>query len=241
MSFGATRGRRGSPWAWGLVVSWAIGGLLVLAVGVPDLRELVQPVDDEAREWAVSAERDVPVAAAKVLAGVGSLWLMVPLVGVVAMVLGVRRRWPQLAALLVSFALAQLLHGPIKATVERERPPGPLVETGEWSFPSGHGLNAAAIAIVFVVVWVPPGPRRPLWLSGALGYALVMAWSRVYLRAHWLTDVVAGVAFGVAAALTAVAVVGLSSRARCERSRRHSPMSPRPSSRWERMREPSDP
>jgi undecaprenyl-diphosphatase len=63
------------------------------------------------------------------------------------------------------------------------------------------------------MVLVPPERRRPVLLAGALLYAVVMAWSRVYLRAHWLTDVVAGVAFGAAAALTAVAIVNLGSRA----------------------------
>jgi undecaprenyl-diphosphatase len=154
--------------------------------------DMVQPVDHEVREWAVSAERDVPMAVAKVLAVVGSLWLIAPLVGVVAIVLGFRRRWCELATLLVAFALALLLHGSIKVLLERERPADPLVETGQWSFPSGHSVNAAVFAITLVMVLVPPERRRPVFLAGALLYAVVMAWSRVYLRAHWLTDVVAG-------------------------------------------------
>lgn len=200
--------------AWGLIASWTIGVALLVVVAVPGLMDMVQPVDDEVREWAVSAERDVPVAVAKVLAVAGSLWFLAPLVGVVAIVLGFRRRWCELATLLVAFALAQLLHGPIKVLVERVRPADPLVETGQWSFPSGHSVNAAVIAITVVMVLVPPERRRPVFLAGAVGYAVVMACSRVYLRAHWLTDVVAGVAFGTAAALAAVAIVDLGSRAR---------------------------
>jgi undecaprenyl-diphosphatase len=36
----------------------------------------------------------------------------------------------------------------------------------------------------------------------AVLYIVAMAWSRVYLRAHWLSDVVAGAALGAAVAIS---------------------------------------
>lgn len=52
--------------ARGLIASWTIGVALLVAVAMPGLMDMVQPVDHEVREWAVSAERDVPMAVAKV-------------------------------------------------------------------------------------------------------------------------------------------------------------------------------
>jgi undecaprenyl-diphosphatase len=76
------------------------------------------------------------------------------------------------------------------------------VEEHSFSFVSGHSLTAAAIAITLVLVWVPAGHRRRNLLIVAVAYAAVMAASRVYLRAHWLTDAYVGVLIGAGVAVT---------------------------------------
>jgi undecaprenyl-diphosphatase len=55
-------------------------------------------------------------------------------------------------------------------------------------------------------VLVPAGPRRRNLEMIAAAFAVIMGLSRVYLRAHWLSDVVAGVALG-AAVVIGVAVM----------------------------------
>jgi membrane-associated phospholipid phosphatase len=60
-----------------------------------------------------------------------------------------------------------------------------------------------------VLVLLPPGRSRWRWEVWAVTFSFVMALSRVYLRAHWLSDTVAGgllgagLALGFPAALTA--------------------------------------
>ena len=77
------------------------------------------------------------------------------------------------------------------------------------SFPSGHTSYAAATVVALVLLYTRSGPRRPLWWAlVALGTA-AMAWSRTYLHAHWLSDVVAGAAWGSALALAVFAVAQL--------------------------------
>ena len=88
-----------------------------------------------------------------------------------------------------------------KVAYERPRPPDALVSTTGDSFPSAHSATAAVVAIGLVLVFVPITEHRRRWLSAAAGWAVLMAASRVYLRAHWFTDVVAGVAIGAAVAL----------------------------------------
>lgn len=41
--------------AWGLIASWTIGVALLVAVVMPGLMDMVQPVDGQVREWAVSS------------------------------------------------------------------------------------------------------------------------------------------------------------------------------------------
>jgi undecaprenyl-diphosphatase len=82
-----------------------------------------------------------------------------------------------------------------------------LVETTSWSFPSGHSVAGATIAIAAVIVLVPAGPKRRNLEMLAAAFAVVMALSRVYLRAHWLSDVAAGAALGAAIAIGAAALL----------------------------------
>ena len=51
------------------------------------------------------------------------------------------------------------------------------------------------------------GRARRRWELAAVAFAFVMAFSRVYLHAHWLSDVVAGVLLGTGVALGSAAVV----------------------------------
>ena len=52
-----------------------------------------------------------------------------------------------------------------------------------------------------MLVLAPPGPRRWRWEVYAVEFTAVMALSRVYLRAHWLSDTVAGALLGAGLAL----------------------------------------
>jgi undecaprenyl-diphosphatase len=54
-----------------------------------------------------------------------------------------------------------------------------------------------------VIALVPAGRRRVAWGLAAAAFALLMASSRAYLAAHWLSDAVAGVLLGTSCALLA--------------------------------------
>ncbi|WP_245674760.1 phosphatase PAP2 family protein [Herbidospora cretacea] len=85
----------------------------------------------------------------------------------------------------------------VKVVVERARPmlPEPVSWAPGWSFPSGHALNAALGAVTLVLVLLPVlhGVWRAVaWVVAAL-VSLTVAFTRVALGVHWVSDVVAGI------------------------------------------------
>jgi membrane-associated phospholipid phosphatase len=117
------------------------------------------------------------------------------------------RRFRAMFAFILTWAASEALLTWFKIFFHRGRPPLPLVETSGFSFPSGHAVAGAAIAVALVLVAFPPGPRRLKWERGAMAFAFLMGFSRVYLNAHWFSDVVAGVLLGAGVALGTAGVV----------------------------------
>ena len=109
---------------------------------------------------------------------------------------GVRTFWMIVTALLTDLALNEYL---LKLTIERPRPYQVLNLAGlhfwdtHWldsSFASGHSLTAVACAVII-------GSRYPKLTWPLVALATLIAFSRVYLGAHWPSDVVAGAIMGL--------------------------------------------
>ncbi|MEX1079611.1 MAG: phosphatase PAP2 family protein [Homoserinimonas sp.] len=95
-------------------------------------------------------------------------------------------------AALISVGLVQLL----KSVVDRARPEDILVVTDAGSFPSGHVANAATMAVVLAIIM----NRWWVWCVG-VAYLVLMALSRTYLGAHWVSDTVGGALVGAGIAV----------------------------------------
>ena len=163
---------------------------------------------DESTYRAMDDIRNVVLSGvARALNVIGGGYVTIPLRVVVALWLAFRRRWRALGAWVLTWVAAEVLLTAAKAYFHRGRPPNALVATTGYSFPSGHAVAGAATAVALVLVLLPSGPRRRKWEAIALLFAFVMAFSRVYLDAHWLSDVVAGVLLGAGVALGSAALV----------------------------------
>jgi membrane-associated phospholipid phosphatase len=149
----------------------------------------------------------VATSVAKALNLIGSGIVTIPLRAVVALFLAFRRRWRAFTTWVLTWAAAEIILTIAKAWFMRGRPPLPLVVTSGYSFPSGHAVAGASIAVALVLVAMPAGTRRRKWEVLAAAGAFLMALSRVYLNAHWFSDVVAGVLLGSGVALGAAALV----------------------------------
>jgi membrane-associated phospholipid phosphatase len=188
----------------GLVVSGALllGAVVVgVLVVLPATHPAVQAVDDRVWRFAVAIQNRPATAVAVGLSWLGSAWVNWPLRVAALALLAWRRHWLRLTAFALAVVTSEVLIGTVKAAVDRPRPPASLIATSAAAFPSGHAIASAVTAVGLVLVLAPPGPARWRWEVRAVAFAAVMALSRVYLRAHWLSDTVAGGLLGAALAL----------------------------------------
>jgi undecaprenyl-diphosphatase len=104
---------------------------------------------------------------------------------------------------------SEILIGTLKGLYDRQRPPArlALVSTHGASFPSGHAVAASVTVVALVLALFPAGPHRWWWGLAAALFSFVMAISRAYLAAHWLSDAVAGMLLGITVALCSALLV----------------------------------
>ena len=102
--------------------------------------------------------------------------------------------------LVINVALSAVLPHLLKALVDQERPDRrvhgfrhgiPVSGNAQDAFPSGHAVHVGAV--VSAISRYFPGLRRVIWPLG-----LGVAATRIFLLAHWASDVIAGLALGVA-------------------------------------------
>ena len=152
--------------------------------------------------FAGAVENDPTTAIAVALSWLGSGLVNWPLRVAALLLLAWRRHWLRLAAFALAVLTSEVLIGTMKAAIGPAAPPGvSLIETSGAAFPSGHAIATAVTAVGLVLVLAAPGPQRWRWEVYAVEFTAIMALSRVYLRAHWLSDTVAGALLGAGLAL----------------------------------------
>jgi undecaprenyl-diphosphatase len=160
------------------------------------------PGDEVAAEVAEALRTGWLVDVAKAITVFGSSAVVFPLAAIATVVLAMRRRWAEVAVLLSGMAIVFVGVHEIKAAVDRPRPVGSLVDVSGSSFPSAHAAYATFYVwlALMVVIRVRPGISRgaAIVVTGLVLTALV-GLSRVYLGAHYLSDVNGGWALGAAA------------------------------------------
>ena len=108
------------------------------------------------------------------------------------------REWYWMLTLALAVPGGLALNVLLKHAYERSRPvfDRPLLELSTYSFPSGHTAGAVlfyGVLAAFLASRFYDRRRRTACVGGAIFAVVLVAFSRLYLGAHYLTDVVAAV------------------------------------------------
>lgn len=130
-------------------------------------------------------------------------WVMYAVLGVPACILAWTRLHRRTRAMwaLATMATGWLVAVLLKLAVQRSRPvvEDPFAVHSGYSFPSGHATNNAIVITVLLLLLRPVlgvTTRRVLLAVGA-AWVLITCADRIFMGAHYLSDVTAGVLLGV--------------------------------------------
>jgi undecaprenyl-diphosphatase len=160
------------------------------------------PGDETAIDVVESLRAEWLVQIAKAVTQLGAAFVVLPAAVVCAALLGWRGRWPEFWVLVAGMAAIVLGTHELKDAVDRPRPPDSIVGTSGSSFPSIHAAYSTFYVWlgVTIVYRLRVGMARgAVVIAGGIAVAALIGLSRVYLGAHYLSDVNAGWALGAAA------------------------------------------
>ena len=130
----------------------------------------------------------------------GSTLVLASVAGLAIVLLLAGGRGVPAAFVAVALVGSLVLNDGLKLVYQRARPAFDWAEhRPEYSFPSGHAMNAFVLYVAIgLVVWWLWGRRAGVAaMALAVALAVAVASSRVYLGVHWLTDVIGGVVAGI--------------------------------------------
>ena len=190
--------RRSVPWLLAGVATTSLAVFVALTVAVTSNPSLA--LDSRAFQIADDLRAPWLDAAARLVTRLGLIVIVGSAVLLGAALLFKRRHRARAAALVIGAVLTWISAWIVKSAVARPRPPDPLVHASGHSYPSAHAANSVgwvALAIALTIVIPTKRHRITAITAGALVAALV-GLSRIYLRAHYASDVLAGEALALA-------------------------------------------
>ncbi len=122
--------------------------------------------------------------------------------GVLVLIYLVKKNWKRSIEIAAIGLGGFIVNYFMKISFHRLRPPNPLIERLEnFSFPSGHATSAFIFyGLLTYLIWKTKIPKLYKLLVGSILilFSLLIGFSRIYLRVHYPSDVLAGFCIGFA-------------------------------------------
>jgi membrane-associated phospholipid phosphatase len=131
---------------------------------------------------------------------IGDANVSMPVFGAALVALVLLRQWRATLFLAAGYLGAALFVGGLKGVIARPRPVSIYDGVIDYSFPSGHACMSIVLYAILAVLLTRGASlswRRSVATATIL-FVVLVSFSRVYLGAHWMSDVLAGLAFGAA-------------------------------------------
>jgi undecaprenyl-diphosphatase len=112
----------------------------------------------------------------------------------------VKKNWYKTVLIFLSSVGGLILGAIFKHLVGRSRPTDGLVLESGLSFPSQHSLMALIFFSLVIFVFTKKIKNKylkGLFIFGNIFLIILVGFSRIYLRVHWFSDVMAGLALGL--------------------------------------------
>jgi membrane-associated phospholipid phosphatase len=186
----------------------AVGLLIVLLAGwcFSEIAEMlgprVPPVDQQVTSWFHQHAQSDLTSVARTITFCGSVGFLSLASICLALCFAWRRAWDRLAEIAIVMLGGSLLNILLKHFFHRQRPvlENPLVTLSSFGFPSGHTMGAT-LFYGFLALAVARSIRDWRWRATPFIIAAlivcVIGLTRIYLGAHYLTDVLAAIAAGI--------------------------------------------
>jgi len=226
--FWARRLARESPTGLGLTLGVLLaaitfGAFVVLAVAVEEqtaLVELDHELASRLHEEALSSDKTR--LAFRVITETGSVAGLTVLTALIALILCRRRDYVLAVCVVAGITGGGLIDYHLKAHFQRPRPefPDPIIVEPSTSFPSGHSVGSLVAYgfLAYVLMHRRPAGWQRLAVAAFLAvWVLAIGFSRMYLGAHYLSDVLGGFSAGacwLAIVITALEVIRRQRQAR---------------------------
>jgi undecaprenyl-diphosphatase len=180
---------------WAVLVLAIVSALAFLVLAVLAFDQQLFDLDHAALDLARAAQYPELKPLMQLLSRIGSGYVLIPLTVVMYVVL--RRQGHRAARHIPAmFVGAFAVFALTKWIVARPRP-----KLSPYGFPSAHTFGAVVFfGGVIYLLWTVEMSRVWRWMgtAGLLLLIVGVALSRLYLRSHWLSDVLGGVTGGVA-------------------------------------------
>jgi len=176
-------------------IAWKLVAVAALTVAVAEL-SLVANADTAAAGWIHSQTTGWLTTVLLGVTELASTDVVLAATAAAVLVLAAKRHWRGAIALATSVLLTQAVVAIGKGLMSRPRPDADsaMVEPSGFSFPSAHSASSVALYVMLALIAGSDLRKRvwgPVWVVAILMVAAIGI-SRVYLGAHYPTDVVAG-------------------------------------------------